>query len=281
MKYILSLDPSKNSTGLVLLSLEPFKVLEAGVLVLPRVEHHTKNYAYVLSNILETVNSIIKKYSLSGSDTIILMENLCLGRNTSSLLWHIFHSLISLFTKNPFNVYTFLPITIKGFCKSLLPSCPFTGILMKEHILSIYRTLESKIDFNPFPSESFNDDVLDAYFLSLIGLFIEGGLWKKPNLSPNPYHPLREGYNLDSCYKYVSKKMAKTYTLKPESKFVFPQWDCNLLRERYLSGEDISSLLNTKKTYLKEVLESFAPERIAISCNSKGYFLSPLYHPIS
>lgn len=278
--YLLALDPSKSSTGLVLIQAQPFTILRHGVLTLPKEELYTRDYSPALLNITLTLQKLCDEFHLSGSNTTLLIENLFLGRNTMPLLYYIFQGIIQWsFAYNPINTYTFLPMTIKSFIKALYPQCPIGGILQKEHILQIYRALETLLQRNPFPLDDFNDDVLDAYFLMLLGTFIDNGKWGTPSLSVlSSGLSLVSPFNLPQVQKLVTRKIARTYDLSVKSRFSFPLYDAFALRERVLSGETPEELGTPR--HIREVLSKVSDGNITVSFNSKGYFLTTYPHPI-
>lgn len=183
-KYILAIDPSKSSTGIVLLRKDTytngyisFSITDYGVISMPAVSKQTKHYSYIVDYLLHTIKTLVNKYSLSQSNCFVMMENLILGKQTSSLLYYLFQSIIQWFTLiEPMNILTVLPLSLKAFIKTLVPKPP-AGIIDKVQIRQIYdQVIQSSNDSvypkEPFLTQNFNDDILDAYFLAILGLLV-------------------------------------------------------------------------------------------------------------
>lgn len=280
-RYILAVDPSKNSTGVVLAECSDcLEVREWGVIHPTSVDRHTRCYSPVTDCIYKALSRMAERWKLDTSNTFMAVENIVIGAMTMPLLYHIFQVIMDFAWRRGFNVTSFLPLTVKGFCKCLVAKPP-KGILTKEQVNAIYLEAGGGV----FPPESYNDDVLDAYMLAGLA-YMSGREWwtaESPQTvkarSRPSVEPLREWgegryipMNHEAWVRFQkwAGKALKTYPNDYASRYVYPFGDCKYTESLLKEGRGLEEV--AEATHLGVKYLSNAKEKECLA-NSNGLYL--------
>ena len=286
-RYILAVDPSKNSTGVVLgkCTAEGLRVEEYGVIHPSSVDRHTRCYSPVTHCIRSALERMAERHGLDTLNTVMAVENIIIGAMTMPLLYHIFQTIMDFAWSHSFNVATYLPLTVKGYCKCLVARPP-KGILTKEQVLSVYREAGGGV----FEEGSFNDDVLDAYMLASLHYMSGRGWWtaESPETvaersvpSAKDISPFIEGGcpPMDKeAYarfgKWFTKNVArKTYPFDYESRYIYPFGDCKYMESLLYRGEGLEAVAKATGLTVQYLSRMKGKEDIRCLANSGGIYL--------
>lgn len=176
MKYILSLDLSKKSTGVSILQIKKnhIKLKYIYSIKIPKPENYNKLYFLAKNRLVEEIHKIVKNKGLLSKNTSVAIEAPVYGAFTSELQVYLTQEVLKLFQKFHMNTVLYSPNTLKKFIKDCAYNERIKGFLDKKQIEKVYIDYIYTYNKTKVPKvEILDNDNIDAFFLGLLGSMVQ------------------------------------------------------------------------------------------------------------
>jgi hypothetical protein len=176
LKYILSLDISKKSTGISILEIKEdhIKLKYIHSIKISKPENYNKLYFLAKDKLIEEIHKIVRNKRLLNKDISVAIEAPVYGAFTSELQVYLTQEVLKLFQRFHINTVLYSPNTLKRFIKDCAYKERIKGLLDKKQIEKVYIDYIYTYNKKKVPKvEALDNDNIDAFFLGLLGSIVQ------------------------------------------------------------------------------------------------------------